>query len=60
MGEDNVDFEYSSYVNYTSRREATCAGLISEEDYHQTTVYPACGCNSKYCGTFKGYCPVRD
>ena len=37
-----------------------CSYLTSEEDHHQTTIYPKCSCGCAHCGEFQGYCPVRD
>lgn len=51
-----------STINSLTRKpnESRCPCLTSGEDYHQTTIFPKCGGNYKYCKTYKGYCPVRD
>lgn len=41
-------------------RPSKCPYLTSREDYHKTTIFPACTCGRSYCNSYHGYCPVRD
>ena len=54
MGEEELDYYTTKLTN-----DKNCIGLIYKEDHHQTTIFPACNCNRKYCSEYKGYCAVR-